>query len=240
MDLTVDDWSMLGQDGDDRLRATMPGYAIDLQLTSRKPPALHDGDGYIDYGDGTASYYYSRTDLNVTGRLEANGATIPVTGVAWMDHQWGNFKTFESGGWDWFALDLNDDRQIMLYLIRNERRDVVLVDGSIVAPDGALTALGASDFTVEPLGTWTSPATDTTYPSGWRIDVPRERLRLTVVPTMLDQELDTRASTGVIYWEGEATVTGMAAGRPVDGLAYVELTGYAPVVAAGGVATPGP
>ncbi|HET7093421.1 MAG TPA: carotenoid 1,2-hydratase, partial [Thermomicrobiales bacterium] len=194
MDLTVDGWTMLGQNGDDRLRAAMPGdagYALDLLLTSRKPPALHDGDGYIAYGDGTASYYYSRTDLAVTGRLEAGGATMPVTGTAWMDHQWGDFKTFETGGWDWFALDLNDDRQIMLYLIRNQRRDVVLVDGSIVAPDGGLTVLGASDFTVRPLGTWTSRATRTTYPSAWLVDIPGERLRLTIVPTMPDQELDT-------------------------------------------------
>src|SRR5689334_6034023 len=170
----------------------MPGYAIDLQLTTRKPPALHDGDGYIAYGDGTASYYYSRTDLAARGMLEADGKSIPVTGTAWMDHQWGNFRTFATGGWDWFALDLNDDRQIMLYLIRNQQGAVTLVDGTIVAPDGRVTTLGASDFSVRALGSWTSPTTGTTYPAGWSIDIPAERIQLTVAPTMPDQELDTR------------------------------------------------
>ena len=228
LDLAIGDWAMLGEDGRDRLRASTDGYAIDLELTSTKPAALHDGDGYIAYGDGTASYYYSRTRMDVVGHLLAGEESLPVTGTAWMDHQWGDFTVYKDGGWDWYAVQLDDGREIMLYLIRDKAGKDLLVDGSVVARDGTLTSLGAGDFAVTPHGTWTSPATGVRYPSGWTVEIPSERLRLAIEPTMPNQELDTRRTTGVIYWEGEATVSGIADGREVDGLAYVELTGYAP------------
>lgn len=229
LDLNLNGWTMLGENGDFLLGAAMPGYAIDLALKTTKPPALHDGDGYIEYGDGTASYYYSWTRLAVDGTLDLGDGPQPVTGEAWMDHQWGDFKTFQDGGWDWFALQLADGTDVMLYLIRNLDGEVLLVDGSIVAPDGALTVLGEGDFLVEATGEWTSPETGTVYPSGWEILIPEKDLALTVTPTMPDQELDTRPTTGVIYWEGEAEVEGRRGNEPVSGLGYVELTGYAPV-----------
>ena len=205
----------------------MPGYAIDLALESTKPAVLHDGDGYIAYGDGTASYYYSRTRLAVTGTLTVDGERQAVTGEAWMDHQWGDFETFEEGGWDWFALQFDDQTELMLYLIRDETGRVVLVDGSLVAADGTLTILDRDDFTLRETASWTSPHTGVTYPAGWTITLPAEDLVVDLTPTLADQELDTTATTGVIYWEGEVLVDARRAGQPLTGLGYVELTGYA-------------
>lgn len=227
-DLTIGDWAMRGAEGDDALRAAMPGYAIDLELTSEKPAALHDGDGYIDYGNGTASYYYSRTRMAIEGTLSVDGKDQPVTGEAWMDHQWGDFDTYEEGGWDWFALQLEDGTDLMLYLIRDAAGRPTVVDGSLIDEAGALTVLEADDFDVDVTGTWTSPRNGIVYPAAWMVRVPEEDLVLRLTPSQNDQELDTSRTTGVTYWEGEVEVEGSRDGDPLAGLGYVELTGYAP------------
>ncbi len=228
-DLSVGDWSMRGANGRDALAASMPGYAIDLRLRSQKPPVLHEGDGYIDYGNGTASYYYSRTRLAIEGTLTVDGGARPVKGEAWMDHQWGDFETFQEGGWDWYALQLDDGTELMLYLIRDPAGRPVIVDGTLVAEDGGITVLEAEDFELAATGSWTSPRGGTRYPSGWTVRLPAGDLALRVTPTLADQELDTTATTGVTYWEGEVTVEGTRGEEAVAGLGYVELTGYAPV-----------
>jgi predicted secreted hydrolase len=230
LDLDLDGWTMRGGNGRFSLAAEMSGYGLDLRVEALKPPALHDGDGYIDYGDGTGSYYVSWTRMAAAGALKRDDSWFPVTGEAWMDHQWGAFATYKNGGWDWFSLQLEDGKDIMLYVLRRLDGATLRVDGSIVAGDGALTILRAEDFSVTPTGEWTSPATGTSYPSGWRIAIPGFGLDLAVTPSMPNQELDTRRTTGVIYWEGEVQVESMRQGMPIDGLGYVELTGYAPVV----------
>jgi predicted secreted hydrolase len=237
-DLRVSDWEMRGADGNDRLTAAMTNYAIDLGLTSQKPAVLHDGDGYIDYGSGQASYYYSRTRMTVAGSLTVDGRPHVVTGEAWFDHQWGNFSTYQ-GGWDWYALQLDNDTELMLYIIRGPDGDALIVDGSYVAADGSLTVLDRRDFTVTPTGSWTSPHSGAVYPSGWSIEYPAGQLSLELGPSLADQELDTTASTNVIYWEGEVTVSGTQAGQPRGGLGYVELTGYARDGSRTGTPTPG-
>jgi predicted secreted hydrolase len=219
---------MRGGNGTFALAASMPGYALRLDVAATKPAALHEGDGYIEYGNGTASFYYSWTRLSASGQLEIDGEAIPVTGTAWMDHQWGDFVTYQGGGWDWFAIQLHDGRDIMLYLIRDPSGRPAIFDGSIVAADGGLTVLEEGDFAITPTGEWISDATGTTYPAGWRVALPEYDLEMTVTPALPDQEVDSRPTTGVIYWEGVAHVVGVEQGTPVTGNAYVELTGYAP------------
>lgn len=225
-DLTVDAWRLQGGGGSDALVAAMPGYGLDVTLESRKPPALHDGDGYIAYGSGEASYYYSRTRMAVAGSLTLDGVAQPVTGEAWFDHQWGNFATYQKGGWDWFSVQLENQTDLMLYVIRAPDGSPLIVDGSVVAPDGAVTVLDRGDFTTSPTGSWTSPATGVVYPSGWTVALPKQKIELTLTPSQADQELDVRKSTRNIYWEGEVAVAGTMDGAPVAGLGYVELTGY--------------
>jgi predicted secreted hydrolase len=245
LDLDLDGWTMRGGNGQFALAANMSGYAMRLDAAATKPAALHGGDGYIDYGNGTASYYYSWTRMAVTGALDLGQGWRQVSGEAWMDHQWGDFATYQEGGWDWFSVQLEDGTDAMLYLIRDADGDPLRVDGSIVDPDGELSVLGEGDFVISADGEWTSPETGTTYPSGWTITIPDYELAMEVTPSLPDQELDTRATTGVIYWEGEAVVAATLKGKPVAGYGYVELTGYAPYVpldlrSSVGVGTPGP
>jgi predicted secreted hydrolase len=228
LDLDLSGWTMRGGSGQFALAADMPGYPMRLDVDTTKHAALHDGDGYIDYGNGTASYYYSWTRMDVTGALDLGQGWQQVSGEAWMDHQWGNFATYQEGGWDWFSVQLEDRTDVMLYLIRDADGQPLRVDGSIVSPNGELSVLGEGDFVVSVDGEWTSPETGTTHPSRWTISVPDQELAMTIRPSLPGQELDTRATTGVIYWEGEAVIAATHRGRPVAGHGYVELTGYAP------------
>jgi predicted secreted hydrolase len=134
---------------------------------------------------------------------------------AWFDHQWGDMSSIVQLGWDWFALQLDDNSESMLFVVRDPSRQV-LVGGSASRADGVSSQIAANELTVTPIGQWTSPHTGCTYPSGWNIQV-REK-SFTVTPVLPDQELSTATP---VYWEGPCTVAGTVAGR-----AYVELTGY--------------
>jgi predicted secreted hydrolase len=232
-------WSMQGGNGDDHLSATAVAdpaspvsgsLGLDLHLVARKPPALHDAIGWIDFAEGGSSYYYSRTSMAATGTLTIDGRTVDVSGEAWFDHQWGDFITVGGGGWDWFAVNLADGTDLTLSLVRDADGSYPLVYGTLVAPDGATTHLPRDAFQVEATGRWHSPATGADYPAGWRVTLPDRQLTIELTPTVADQELDTRASTGVVYWEGSQIVRATRAGRPLGGEAYVELTGYAPSI----------
>jgi predicted secreted hydrolase len=224
-DLDVGGWRLQGALGDDAIEAAAEPYGLSLRLSATKPPVLHDGNGYFDYGPVGGSYYYSRTRLAVEGVLQDGDIARPVRGQAWMDHQWGNFLVV--GGWDWYSLQLDDDSELMLFFTRAPDGTPGLTFGTAVAPDGAVAALGESEFTVQATDTWTSPRTGAVYPSGWRVAVPAQDLELELVPTQRDQELDTSATVGLAYWEGQVEVGGRRGDAPIMGLGYVELTGYA-------------
>ncbi len=220
-------WEMSGLGGRDRLRASMEGYSIDLVLTATKPPVLHDGDGILSLGPAGDTYYYSRTRMSVEGMLTDHGKRLPVTGQAWMDHQWGNFITVAGGGWDWYSAQLDDGSEVTVSVLRDAEGKEILTYGTYVGPDGTTEDLREEGFEVIPTAQWKSPRTGTTYPANWRLKVPRKQLDLRITPVLPDQELDTRRTTGVVYWEGAVRVTGTRAGNPVAGKGYVELTGYA-------------
>jgi predicted secreted hydrolase len=231
-------WAMAGSGGHDHLTAGLSPveaagaglpFGLDLALTPVKPPALHDTIGWVPFGPAGGSYYYSRTRLGVTGSLQLGEAQpAAVSGEAWFDHQWGDFISVGGGGWDWFAVNLADGTDLTLSLVRAADGTYPIVYGTLVARSGTAEHLDASSFTVTPTGSWTSPKTTATYPAGWRIDVPAHQLSIRLTPTVDDQELDTRATTGVVYWEGSQHVSATVAGHAVGGEAYVELTGYAP------------
>jgi predicted secreted hydrolase len=227
IDLHIADWSLTGDGDQDHIIASMPEYALDITVDSRKPPTLHDGDGYFEWAPATGSYYYSRTSMAASGTISINGQKQPVAGHAWMDHQWGNFLLVGGGGWDWFSIQLDSGEELMLWHSRDSKNDVTFGSGTFVEKSGATKQLGFKDFDIQSTAKWTSPRSGATYPSGWTITIPALNLHLTLEPVMNDQELDTRNSTGVIYWEGDVTVTGTENGAPVSGHSYVELTGYA-------------
>jgi predicted secreted hydrolase len=215
---------MSGLLGSDRLAARVDQYTTDLTLTAVKPPVLHDG-GLVTFGPAGDSYYYSRTRMAITGSIVDHGEVVPVTGLAWFDKQWGNFLVM-GGGWDWFSLHLDDGSDLMLNLIKDAAGVTQIAYGTYVAPDGQYTHLPAGRFEIATLGQWTSPRTGISWPSGWRTLVPEQGLELTITPVIPDQELDTRQSTGIVYWEGAQTVSGTKAGQPLTGQGYVELVGH--------------
>jgi predicted secreted hydrolase len=237
-------WTMRGADGNDDLAATLSkpeaeaagspgGLGLALSLKAIKPPALHDRDGWIDFGPAGGSYYYSRTAMDASGTVTLDGNELSVTGQAWFDHQWGDFISVGGGGWDWFAVNLDDGTDLTLSLVRDADGSYPLVYGTVVDPDGKTRHLGRDDFTVDVTGRWTSPTTGADYPAAWTIAISGlDDLVIELRPTVAAQELVTRATTGVVYWEGSQVVTGTRGGVPIGGQAYVELTGYAPSGAA--------
>jgi predicted secreted hydrolase len=231
-------WTMTGASGIDSLHAAatpaeaaatpMPGgLGLDLALHATKPPALHGGDGFIDFGPAGGSYYYSRTRMDASGTIDVDGRSLTVDGIAWFDHQWGDFIAVGGGGWDWFAVDLDDGTDLTLSLVRDASGNFPLVYGTLIRSDGSTTDLAADKFIVTPTASWTSAHTGAVYPAGWHVIVYGQHLEIDLRPTVEDQELDTRATTGVIYWEGSQVVRATRDGAPVGGQAYVELTGYA-------------
>jgi predicted secreted hydrolase len=207
--------------------AAGPPFSINLSLADA-PAVLHGNAGWIDFGPAGGSYYYSRPRMAARGTVTIDGQAIPVTGSAWFDHQWGDFISVGGGGWDWFAVNLEDGTDLTLSLVRAADGSHPLVYGTLIAPGGSVRHLVPGAFTVAATGHWTSPRTGATYPAGWRISVPSAGLQVTLEPTVAGQELDTRATTGVTYWEGSQHVSATRDGAAVGGEAYVELTGYAP------------
>ncbi|MEP7379768.1 MAG: lipocalin family protein, partial [Chloroflexota bacterium] len=229
IDATAQPWEMAGSAGSDGLDAAARNFGISLLLTdTRSAPVLHNTIGWIDFGDAGSSYYYSRPRMTASGTLTVNGQSSEVSGEAWFDHQWGDFIAVGGGGWDWFAVNLDDGTDLTLSLVRDGDGNYPLIYGTLVAPDGSVQHLDRDAFTVTSLDTWTSPSTGATYPAHWQIDIPAEQLQIELTSTVADQELDTRPTTGVIYWEGSQFVDATRAGAPVLGKAYVELTGYGP------------
>jgi predicted secreted hydrolase len=209
-----------GGNGSDHLHSAVGDFVLDLDLQSTKPPALHYGGDAHPYVFGGYTYYYSRTHMTTTGTLSIGGQTHQVSGTSWFDRQYGELFQAISQGWQWFAIELDDNRQIMLFDFCGDDA-AVEQSGSITDAAGCTTQLGADQFAVTILGHWISPDTGCTYPSGWTVVVGDETY--TVQPVVLDQQLCGKHGCwiGPVYWEGACSVSGMVHGR-----AYVELNGY--------------
>ncbi|HLZ60208.1 MAG TPA: lipocalin-like domain-containing protein [Ktedonosporobacter sp.] len=228
IDLHVGDWSIQGLNGQDHLAATMKDYAIDLHLSGLKPATLHNDNGIITLGVAGFSYYYSRTRMQVSGTLTDHAQALKVTGLAWMDHQWGNFLAIGGGGWDWYSIQLHNDRELLVYFVRDATGKILSTYLEYIDTTGKYYPILSSALNATVLATWTSPITRITYPSGWRltIDAPQLHATLTITPQVKNQELVASQSTGNIYWEGAVSVQGHGNGSVIDGEGYVELTGY--------------
>ncbi|MBI2986039.1 MAG: carotenoid 1,2-hydratase [Deltaproteobacteria bacterium] len=205
--------------------------ALKLYLTPLKPPVLHGDRGLSQKGEGKgkASYYYSFTRMKTEGEFEIGGKRERVRGLSWMDHEFGSNQLGENQvGWDWFSIQLDNKTEIMLYLMR--RRDGSpdpYSSGTLIYQDGSTRHLTLDDFRVEVLERWKSVKSSGNYPMRWRVTVPSEQIELEIAPFFREQELDTRKSTRVTYWEGSVEVRGSYKKRPIQGLGYVEMTGYA-------------
>ncbi len=230
LDLAVDSWTLRGGSGRFRIHARTEAHTLDLDLVAMRAPLLHGGTGIISFGPAGDSYYYSYTRLAATGRLASPDGDLPVSGLAWMDHQWGDFIS-AGGGWDWFALHLEGGFDATFSRVFDDGGETTLRYGSLLDETGRAVHLTADRFQIDSLAAWTSPRSGATYPARWRLIVPGEGLDLTIEPILADQELDTRASTGVTYWEGAVLTRGTRWGTPIAGQGYVELNGYATTLA---------
>lgn len=218
-------------DGAWRITASQDGDAIDLVLRSRKPPAVHGENGISIKAEGVgyASHYYSMTRLDVSGSMTAKGRkSEPCTGLAWMDHEFGSSSLRENQqGWDWFSVQLDNDVELMLYQIRRSDGSTdVSSSGSLITTEGDVIHLTRNQISVHPLGRWKSPKSGAAYPMRWTVSVPSLRINLRLDPLLENQELVTRGSTRVTYWEGAVDVTGSFENVSVAGQGYVEMTGY--------------
>jgi predicted secreted hydrolase len=223
----IDHWSVeqLGQD-QYRMHASDGDVSLDLTLFDRKGPALQGEGGYSQKGPeaGNASYYYSLSRLESRGQVRVQDTTYDVSGYSWMDHEFSTSVLSEGQvGWDWFALQLDDGSELMVYTIRQEDGSIDPYSrGTLILPDGSVHHYQQTDFSIEVTNTWRSPHSKAEYPAGWTITVPSENIRLEVKPLLADQELNL----SFVYWEGAVEVTGERSGQQVSGRGYVELTGY--------------
>ncbi len=229
--LRLGDWSLRESHGAHVLRSTIGDEVVfEATLLPKKEPILNgtkkDGVSFKD--EGEASRYFSYTRMEMEGDLTRNGETEHFTGSAWMDREFGTWTPTErQKGWDWFSVQLDNNCELMCYQLRNSAGGVSpFSSGNFVDADGNFTTLSSEDFEIEPTGFWKSPNTKATYPSSWNLRVPKFDLELKVTPVMQDQELDTRGTTMIVYWEGACEVGGKAGGADVKGNAYVELVGY--------------
>ncbi len=214
-----------------RLQASADAFALSLELTPDKPPVMHGDRGYSRKGQSPerASCYYSFTRLQASGTLSLEGTRHEVQGSAWMDHEFST-APLQPGitGWDWFSLQLSDRSEIMIYLLRHGDGTLNPASGgTIVTPSGSTQVLLRSQVRIEPLSHWTSPHSGARYPVKWKITIATLQLVLTVTSNLDDQEMRTPKSTNVVYWEGSVQAKGTQSEEVIEGVGYVELTGYA-------------
>jgi predicted secreted hydrolase len=226
-----EDWKVEGDDRNHSIRVDDRGTQLRLELKSLKAPVLHGQSGLSQKGEGEgrASYYYSLTRMQTDGELTINGKREKVQGLTWMDHEFGsNQLRADQVGWDWFSIQLDNQTEMMLYLMRRKDGTVdPYSSGTLVNSTGTTKHLSLKDYRVEVLGRWKSAKSGADYPMKWKVTIPAEEIDLEITPAFPDQELITNRSTRVTYWEGAAQIRGQVRNQSVNGEGYVEMTGYA-------------
>ncbi|HEX6703641.1 MAG TPA: carotenoid 1,2-hydratase [Albitalea sp.] len=201
-------------------------FALALQLETTQPVLLQGDEGWSRKSPRpeAASRYYSQPQLAAKGRLTLDGQALDVTGRAWLDHECGDMMIDpEAVGWDWIGMNLDDGSALMAFRHRRADGSTLWAGGSFRAAGGAVQDFAAAQVRFTPGRVWTSAASRARYPVEWTLTTPAGTF---VVKALLDdQELDSRASTGTIYWEGLSDLFD-AQGRRV-GRGYLEMTGYA-------------
>ena len=226
----IEDWEIAAEEAGTperwRLRASDPGFALDIALTAAKAPVLNGDAGLSQKSaePGNASYYYSMTRWLTDGSLQLGDDTFGVSGLSWLDREWSTSAlAADQVGWDWFALQLSDGSDLMFYNLRKlDGSQDEHSGGTWIDTDGTSLHLDRDDVEITVTDTWESPEGGV-YPSAWTLRAPGQGLDLRIRPVMADQELFTT----VRYWEGAVNVEGARRGERIEGRGYVELTGYA-------------
>jgi predicted secreted hydrolase len=224
--LRLRDWSLVREGAAWHAIVPAAGFALDLRCVPTQPLLLQGTQGLSRKGPQAqqASYYYSEPQLAVSGTLSLQGRDFQVAGKAWMDHEWSDeYLASEAVGWDWIGMNLDDGSALMAFRIRRTDGSALWDGGAFRSAKGEvhISAPGETEF--RPQRRWTSPASNASYPVEWMVRTPGG---IYTVRAIIDnQELDSRHSTGTIYWEGLADLLD-GQGRRV-GRGYLEMTGYA-------------
>jgi len=227
-DLKLDDWRLV-RGGDGRYHADIvaPDYTLHLDLTPSQAVLLEGEQGYSQKGAqaGQASYYYSEPQLKIAGsitRADSGGKREAVGGTAWLDHEWSSqVLAADASGWDWTGVNLADGGALMAFRIRNAQNDKIWAHATLRDASGHITQFAADQVSFTARRRWQSPQTHAEYPVA--VAIQTGPIVWELAPLQDNQELDARASTGAVYWEGAVTVKrdGSESGR-----GYLELTGY--------------
>ncbi|MEJ7931342.1 carotenoid 1,2-hydratase [Ramlibacter sp. AN1015] len=228
------DWSLVRQP-DGTYLAALPAqdFGIALRFEPTQPLLLQGAQGLSRKGPDAAqaSYYYSQPQLRATGTLRVRQRSFEVQGRAWLDHEWSEELLHpQAVGWDWVGMNLLDGGALTAFRLRSADGGTVWDGGSWRPQGGAARIFAAGETRFEPLAWWSSPESNARYPVRWALTCPAGRF--TVRALLPNQELDSRASTGAVYWEGLAELLDAQERRV--GLGYLEMTGYAGRLRLGG------
>lgn len=223
--LRLRDWSLVRDDRGWHARVPAGDFRLDLQCAPTQPVLLQGDAGLSHKGPrpDEASEYYSLPQLAVGGTLTLQGRAFRVTGKAWLDHEWSDeYLAPEAAGWDWIGMNLDDGGALMAFRIRRQDGGTYWDGGAFRSADGQTFIARPGEVEFRPQRRWTSPLSGTTYPVEWMVRTPAD---IYTVRALVDnQELDSRGSTGAIYWEGLSDLID-SNGRRV-GRGYLEMTGY--------------
>jgi len=218
------------QDKTWKIHGTRGPIVLDLSLNAPPQVVFHGEAGYSPKSQeaGYASYYYSIPVLPAKGTVQLLDQSWQVEGVAWMDHEFGSGKLAPNqSGWDWMGLPLGGKSALMIYRLRDRLdRKGDFLSGTYIDSSGISHRLQASELRLTPSQEWTSPRSRGVYPLKWLVEIPAYGVNLTVSADFADQELETRRSTQVTYWEGSVSIGGKVGSETVQSQGYLEMTGY--------------
>lgn len=242
-DLVLGNW-LLKRDGNGngngstyQAQASGSDFSFQLKLRETQPLLLQGDQGWSRKGPeaSQASYYYSLPQLQASGQLGLGGQTLPVQGQAWLDHEWSQSLMHPAAvGWDWIGMNLGDGSALTAFRLRTQDGAKLWAGGSLRTPGSTQADIfGRDDVIFTPQRHWKSPISGASYPVQWSVQIRRTEPktgtkvleRYTVNAVIDNQELDSRQSTGAIYWEGLSEL--LDSRGSVVGRGYLEMTGYA-------------
>jgi predicted secreted hydrolase len=215
---------------DQELQAVASDFTLKLKLQALKPSVINGVDGVSRKGPAKNefSHYGSFTRIRSGGKLSRDGKSIELTGLSWMDHEYFNDSDDPTlRGWDWFAIQLENNEELMLYRLRLKSGEVSpYSSGTFIDAQGQARHLTAQDFKLTPGDNWNSPASKATYPIAWSIEIQSLDIKLAANTRLKQQEIYTPNSVSPGYWEGAVEYTGTEHGKLIKGRGYLEMTGY--------------